>query len=62
MSFLEELAKLGVINTSQIGEIKTRAKEKYDGDLDQALIDSGVEEEKILEAKGQYLKILEIYF
>lgn len=57
MSFLEELAKEGIIKTSQIGEIKNRAEAKYKGDLDEALIESGVAEEKILEAKGKYLKI-----
>ena len=57
MSFLEELVKEGVINKSQIGEIKTRAEEKYNGDLDEALIESGITEEKILEAKGRYLQI-----
>ncbi len=57
MSFLEELVKEGLINKSQIGEIKSRAKEKYGGDLDEALIKSGVTEEKVLEAKGQYLQI-----
>ncbi|KKR70702.1 MAG: type II secretion system protein E [Candidatus Nomurabacteria bacterium GW2011_GWB1_40_7] len=57
MSFLEELAKKGVINESQIGEIKTRAKEEYNGDIDKALIESGVPEEKILEMKGIYLNI-----
>ena len=57
MSFLEELAKEGIINKNQIGDIKNRAKEKYDGDIDDALIESGVTEEKILEAKGQYLKM-----
>src|SRR3990167_8951800 len=57
MSFLEELAKEGIINKNQIGDIKNRAKEKYDGDIDDALIESGVTEEKILEVKGQYLKM-----
>src|SRR3989344_1514658 len=57
MSFLEELAKEGIINKNQIGDIKNRAKEKYNGDIDDALIESGVTEEKILEAKGQYLKM-----
>src|SRR3989344_3424664 len=57
MSFLEELVKEGLINKNQIGEIKTRAKEKYGGDIDEALINSGVTEEKILEAKGKYLQI-----
>jgi len=57
MSFLEELVKEGLIVKNQIGEIKNRAKEKYAGDLDEALIESGVTEDKILEAKGRYLQI-----
>jgi len=57
MSFLEELAKEGAIKKSQIGEIKSRAQEKYEGDIDQALIESGVKEEKILKAKGKYLQM-----
>ncbi len=57
MSFLEELSKKGVISESQIGEIKTRAEEKYEGDVDQVLIDSGIQEDKILEIKGAYLQI-----
>lgn len=57
MSFLEELAKEGIIDKSQIGDIKNRAGEKYEGNIDQALIESGVTEDKILEAKGKYLNI-----
>ena len=57
MSFLEELAKKDIISKSQIGEIKARAKEKYNGDIDEALIESGVIPEKILEAKGEYLNM-----
>ena len=57
MSFLEELAKKGIINSSQIGEIKNRAKTEYNGDIDAVLIESGVPEEKILETKGEYLGI-----
>ena len=57
MSFLEELVKKGVINQNQIGEIKTRSEEKYNGDIDQALIESGISEEKILEAKGEFLQM-----
>ncbi|MFA5791789.1 MAG: GspE/PulE family protein [Candidatus Paceibacterota bacterium] len=55
MSFLEELAKKGIINESQIGEIKTRAKEDFNGDVEEALIESGISEKKILEIKGEYL-------
>ena len=57
MSFLEELAKEGLIEKSQIGEIKNRAKEKYGGDVEEALLASGVLEEKILEVKGKYLNM-----
>lgn len=57
MSFLEELAKVGVIEKSQIGEIKSRAEGQYGGDVDKVLVESGVPEEKILEAKGQYLQM-----
>ncbi len=57
MSFLEELAKKGLINKSQIGDLRLRAKEKYEGDVDQALLEAGVPEDKILELKGEYLAI-----
>lgn len=57
MSFLEELAKKGLINKSQIGEIKSRAGKKHNGDLEETLIESGLSEETILEAKGEYLQM-----
>ena len=57
MSFLEELAKENVIEKSQIGEIKSRAQEKFNGDIDEALIEAGITEEKILEIKGKYLQM-----
>ncbi len=57
MSFLEELVKKGLINKGQISEAKNLAKEKYNGDIDEALDELGVPEEKILETKGEYLKI-----
>lgn len=57
MSFLEELVKEGLIEKIQIGDIKARAIEKHNGDIDEALMESGVTEEKILEIKGKYLQI-----
>ena len=57
MSFLEELVKKGIINESQIGDIKNRAKEKHEGDLDGALSEMGVKEEEILKAKGEYFNL-----
>lgn len=57
MSFLEELVKKGIIASEQIGALKSRASEKFDGDLDKALMESGVTEEQILAARGQYLSM-----
>ena len=55
MSFLEELAKKGLIKNSQIDKIKNLAKEKYGGDITETLIESGINEDKLLEAKGEYV-------
>lgn len=55
MSFLEELAKKGIINKSQIGDLKNRADEKFEGDTDESLIEAGISEDSILIAKGEYL-------
>ena len=57
MSFLEELVKKGIINESQIGDIKNRAKEKYEGDLEGALFEMGVKDEEVLKAKGEYFNM-----
>jgi type IV pilus assembly protein PilB len=57
MSFLEELVKKKIIDEIQIGDIKSRAKEKHGGDVDEVLLEMGVQEEEILEAKGEYFNI-----
>src|SRR3989344_9450656 len=57
MSFLEELKKEGFLKEAQIGEIKNRANEKYAGNVDEALVEFGISEEQILEAKGRYLNM-----
>ena len=57
MSFLEELAKQGLINQNQVDDIKSRAKKDYNGNIDDALSESGIPEDKILEAKGAYLNL-----
>ncbi len=54
MSFLEELARKNIISESQIGEIKELAAQKYEGDIDDALIESGVNEDDLLKIKGDY--------
>ena len=57
MSFLEELVKKGIINESQIGEIKNLAKEKHGGSIDESLIEIGIQEEEILKTKGEYFNM-----
>src|SRR3989344_3554508 len=57
MSFLEALAKRGLINKNQIDEIKSRAAEKHGGDLEEALIELGVSPEAIRASKGAYVNM-----
>ena len=57
MSFLEALAREGLINKSQIEEIKSRAAEKHGGDIDEALVELGVSPDAILESRGKYVKM-----
>ena len=57
MSFLEELVKNGIINESQIGDIKNSAKEKHNGDIEEVLSEMGIAETEILKAKGEYFNI-----
>jgi len=52
MILLEELAKRNIIETWQIPEVVKIANEKYEGSIDQALLDYDVDEAKILEVKG----------
>ena len=57
MSFLEALVKKDLISKSQISAIKARAKEKYNGDISEALMEAGISEDKLLLEKGEYLGI-----
>jgi len=57
MSFLEGLVKTGLIKQSQIGEVKNRAEEKFSGDVEEALLELGIPEDKILTIKGEYYSI-----
>lgn len=57
MSFLEELAKKGLIEESRIAEIKNRANKEHNGDVEETLIESGIPEDKILEIKGECLDV-----
>lgn len=52
MVFLEELVKRGLLKEGQIAEVVKIADEKYEGSIDQALLDFNLDENAVLEAKG----------
>jgi len=52
MILLEELIKRGLLKEEQVSAITKVADEKYNGNIDEALLDFNLDEEKILEVKG----------
>lgn len=57
MVLLEELVKRGILKEGQIAEVEKIAEEKYDGDIDEALLNFNLDEQKILEIKGDVFGI-----
>lgn len=57
MIILEELVKNGIINEDQVSEILKIADEKHDGNIDQALLDLNLDEDKILKIKESVFNI-----
>jgi type IV pilus assembly protein PilB len=57
MNFLEELVRLGLIKDNQTGDILKRASEKYEGSIDQALLEFGMTEQSLLDAKSKFFNI-----
>ncbi|HUC88637.1 MAG TPA: GspE/PulE family protein [Candidatus Paceibacterota bacterium] len=57
MALLEELAKNNLIRENQISEITKVADEKYGGNIDQALLDFKIDENKILKVKESLFNI-----
>ncbi len=53
-SFAEELVQRGIVSENAIGDVLRLADEKYNGNLEQALLARGVSEEALLDAKSQY--------
>ncbi len=49
---LEELVKHGFLNEDKVPEIVKIAEDRYGGDIEQALINSNISEDSILEMKG----------
>ncbi len=57
MILLEELVKRGILKETQVPEVIRIADEKYDGSIDEALIDFNLDEHAILEAKAALFNI-----
>jgi len=57
MTLIEELAKRGLIEESQISEIYNLANEKYKGDIDETLSSLEIPEDRILDIKSKIFNI-----
>lgn len=57
MTFLEELVKEGILGENQVSEVLKVADEKYDGSVDEALLDLNVDENKLLKVKEALFNI-----
>lgn len=57
MIILEELAKRGIINADKIPDIVDVANKKHEGNIDQALLEFNIDENKILAVKGALFNI-----
>ncbi|MEK7586009.1 MAG: GspE/PulE family protein [Patescibacteria group bacterium] len=57
MILLESLVKNNVLREDQIPEVIRIADEKYSGNIDEALLDLNIDEDKILEVKGSIFNI-----
>ncbi len=54
---LDELVKKGLLKESQLAEVVRIAEEKHDGNIDEALMDMNVDQDKVLEVKGAFFNI-----
>lgn len=57
MSLIQELATRGLISQEQVTEVLRVADEKYNGNLDEALVEAGVSEDELLTVKGEYFSL-----
>ncbi|MES2930810.1 MAG: GspE/PulE family protein [Patescibacteria group bacterium] len=57
MVLLEELVQRGIIREEEISQILTQANQKYNGNIDEALLDFNLDEKKILDIKGALFNI-----
>lgn len=57
MVLLEELVKRGILKEEQVPDVVKIANEKHDGNIDEALLSFNLDEQKILEVKGDIFGI-----
>lgn len=57
MMILEELVKRGLLREDQVPEVVKVAEDRYNGDIDQALISFNINEDAILDLKGSIFNI-----
>lgn len=57
MIILEELVKRGLLREDQVPDVVKTAEDKYNGDVEQALINSNISEDTILDIKGSIFNI-----
>ena len=57
MVFIEELVKHGILDGDEAIKVVRLAEEKYEGSIDQALLEFNFDAEKILKIKGEIFGI-----
>ncbi len=57
MTFTETLRQKGIITEGQLGDVSRLADEKYEGNIEKALISKGISEDVILDAKSEYYNL-----
>jgi len=57
MIFIDELVRQGILKEDQVSEVLRVANEKYEGSIDQSLLNLKLDENKLLEIKGQVFGI-----
>jgi type IV pilus assembly protein PilB len=57
MSLIQELVTRGVVSQGQVADVVRLADEKYNGDIDEALVAVGVNEDQLLAFKSEYFSL-----
>ena len=57
MAFIEELVQRGVVPEDQVGDILRVASEKYEGNLEESLVEHGIPENTLLAIKSAYYNL-----